>query len=135
MCASTAELPRSVLPTRRNALDILLACLFLAPFRCRVCRIRFYLFWRPSLQRLPEPPIAPLLLMAPRRTFPNVYSIAPHIIDPEPVRVPRIEPQFHFPLAQNAPKVEVVPPALPAVVDTRNILAAPPSPMPAGVPF
>jgi hypothetical protein len=115
---------------RRNALDIVLACLFLAPFRCRVCRIRFYLFWRPSLQRLPEPPIAPLLLMAPRRTFPNVYSIAPHIIDPEPVRVPRNEPQL-VPLSpQDVAQVEVVPPALPAVVEPetsrRPAIACPP---------
>jgi CheY-like chemotaxis protein len=42
---------------RRNALDILLACLLLAPFRCRVCRQRFYRVWRPSLQSPPDPPI------------------------------------------------------------------------------
>ena len=50
---------------RRNALDILLACLFLAPFRCRVCRERFYRIWRPSLQRrlIRRSPSAPLLVM------------------------------------------------------------------------
>jgi CheY-like chemotaxis protein len=56
---------------RRNALDILLACVFLAPFRCRVCRGRFYRMWRPSLQRPPVPPAAPLLVMPQRAVDPK----------------------------------------------------------------
>jgi CheY-like chemotaxis protein len=62
-CGSTEIRPSD----RRNALDILLACSFLAPYRCRVCRQRFYRLWRPSLQSPPDPPIAPLLLMPARR--------------------------------------------------------------------
>jgi CheY-like chemotaxis protein len=70
---------------RRNALDILLACLFLAPFRCRVCRVRFYLVWRRSLQHH-EPPMAPLLLVPVRRKIVNLSSTAHRIIVPEPVQ-------------------------------------------------
>jgi CheY-like chemotaxis protein len=62
-CRSTEIRPSD----RRNALDILLACLFLAPFRCRICRQRFYRLWRPSLQFPPDPPTAPLLLVPARR--------------------------------------------------------------------
>jgi hypothetical protein len=68
----------------RNALDVLLACLFLAPFRCRVCRGRFYRMWRPSLQRSPDPPVAPLMLITMRRTLPSSDS----------VELPRLEPEL-----------------------------------------
>lgn len=67
-CGSTEIRPSD----RRNALDILLACLLLAPFRCRVCRRRFYRVWRPSLQSPPGPPIAPLLLVPARRDLPAI---------------------------------------------------------------
>jgi CheY-like chemotaxis protein len=42
-CGSS-EIRRSM---RQWALDFVLAFLFLVPFRCRVCRARFYRFWRP----------------------------------------------------------------------------------------
>jgi len=70
---------------RRNALDILLACVFLAPFRCRVCRGRFYRMWRPSLLRSPDPPVAPLLVMPARRRILTPDTLLPRRIEPEPV--------------------------------------------------
>src|SRR5271154_4313234 len=66
---------------RRNALDILLACLFLAPFRCRVCRGRFYRMWRPSMQHPPAPPVAPLFVTPARRTLLNLDWAEPPRID------------------------------------------------------
>lgn len=70
ICGS-ADVRRS---ERRGFLDAILACLFLAPFRCRLCRERFYRFWRP-FQSIAEPPDTPVFVM--RRP---VYEIAP----PEP---------------------------------------------------
>jgi CheY-like chemotaxis protein len=78
---------------RRNALDILLACLFLAPFRCRICRQRFYRVWRPSLQRPPEPPTAPLMTVSPQRKLLNLDSVEPRAIQPEPIHPQPIHPQ------------------------------------------
>jgi CheY-like chemotaxis protein len=69
---------------RRNALDILLACVFLAPYRCRVCRGRFYRMWRPSLQRPPVPPAAPLLVM-PRPVTASKPSAQPPAGAPVPL--------------------------------------------------
>src|ERR1700734_2442619 len=77
----------------RNALDVLLACLFLAPFRCRVCRGRFYRMWRPSLQRSPDPPVAPLMLITMRRTTSS-----------DSVELPRLEPEL-IPPRNKEPKL------------------------------
>ena len=77
--------------TSRNALDILLACVFLAPFRCRDCRERFYRFGRPSLFR-PQPPVAPLLVMPARRQAANAEPISPPRIEPEMLSPPRNPP-------------------------------------------
>lgn len=105
---------------RRNALDILLACLFLAPFRCRVCRGRFYRMWRPSLLRSPDPPIAPLLVMPARRQALNLDSIDPRRLEPEPVQPQRSQqPQIApAPVESPAAKSEPAPP-LPEVAPDR----------------
>lgn len=78
----------------RNALDILLACLFLAPFRCRDCRERFYRLGRPSLFRVPNPPVAPLLIMPARRIALDTDAILPRLIEPETLPPPRTPPRL-----------------------------------------
>jgi CheY-like chemotaxis protein len=95
---------------RRNALDILLACVFLTPFRCRICRERFHLVWRRSLQRSVEPTIGPVLVMPVRHT---VVSI--DVISSEPLESPTAEPE--------APQEE---PAEVRTVPAQPILAAVP---------
>ncbi len=85
---------------RQWSLDFVLACFCLAPFRCRVCRARFYRFWRP----------VPVLIM-PR-----------HILDLEltdPALDEIAEPDSPIPLL-----VELAPlPAHPAgLARTRSIL-------------
>jgi CheY-like chemotaxis protein len=93
-CGSTDIRPSN----RRNALDILLACLFLAPFRCRVCRERFYRVWRPSLQRPHNPPSAPLLVVpAPRsilktRSVLQLNAVEPRSVEPDPVESDNVPP-------------------------------------------
>lgn len=80
---------------RRNALDVLLACLFLSPYRCRFCRIRFYRVWRPSLQRSSAPPVAPMLLIPVRRKALAIDGVSTRHIEPQPVpslRLPQIVP-------------------------------------------
>jgi CheY-like chemotaxis protein len=78
----------------RNALDILLACLFLTPFRCRFCRERFYRVWRPGMLR-PDPPVASLLVMPARHDVPIVDPLLPPpIIEPEPLPSPRTKPRL-----------------------------------------
>jgi CheY-like chemotaxis protein len=84
----------------RNALDILLACLLLSPFRCRTCRERFYRVWRPSLLHSPEPPIAPMLLIPARRGVLNIGTISPRLLEPAPL-LPG-QPEFR-PIGVNAP--------------------------------
>ena len=95
-CCADCGSPEIRPSNRRNALDVLLACLFLAPFRCRACRGRFYRVWRPSLQRAPEaePAAAPLLMTPPQRTFLNLNSTEPRRIEPEPVHPSNHEPQL-----------------------------------------
>ena len=126
----------------RNALDIVLACVLLVPFRCRVCRIRFYRVWRPGLHQTSEPPpVAPLYLISPRRKLLNLDSfqpqvsnpplvdshlvdshlVDPHPVDPHPVSVP--------------PTVEAVEAEEPA--RTESVPATPdfpPQPPPASAP-
>jgi CheY-like chemotaxis protein len=98
-CRSTEIRPSD----RRNALDILLACLLLTPFRCRVCRQRFYRFWRPTLQNPPDPPIAPLILVPTRRDPPAIdpvksAAIKSPLSEPE---LPKAKPvEIHAPLPQ-----------------------------------
>jgi CheY-like chemotaxis protein len=116
-CGSEAIRPS----TRRNALDILLACLFLAPFRCRVCRGRFYLIWRPSLQNPPEPPTAPLMMTAPRRSLLNLDSIEPRRIEPEPVHPLAKEPHL-----VHLPRPEIA-------VRGVDLIEPPPQPLPCSI--
>jgi len=87
-CSSCGS--REIRPSnRRNALDILLACVFLAPFRCRVCRERFYRVWRPSLQSPPDSPSVPLLVIPVRRSLPALHPLEPASID-TPVAAPEL---------------------------------------------
>ena len=86
-CGSTEIRPSN----RRNALDILLACVFLAPFRCRVCRQRFYRMWRPSLSRPADPPMAPVLVMPAPRGKPKVDAVEPPPVK-SPVEEPKLQP-------------------------------------------
>ncbi len=116
-CGSTEIRPSN----RRNALDILLACLFLAPFRCRHCRSRFYRVWRPSLLRPPEPPVAPLLIIPARRDVPDVHNIPTYRIEPQPHHSQRNQPQL-VPAAMK-PSVQVEVPK----VKPPEIAATPPA--------
>ncbi len=74
---------------RRNALDIMLACVFLAPFRCLICRGRFYRVWRPSLQSPPDPLNTPLLVMPVRHDLPALRPVEPASIE-SPVAEPEL---------------------------------------------
>jgi two-component system cell cycle response regulator CpdR len=89
-CGSTEIRPSN----RRNALDILLACALLAPFRCRICRTRFYLFWRPSLKPVPDPPVAPLLMMPAPRKVPKNEAIPVRRLTLESVPPTRQPPEL-----------------------------------------
>jgi CheY-like chemotaxis protein len=111
---------------RRNALDILLACLFLAPFRCRVCRGRFYRMWRPSLQRSPDPPVAPLVLMPARRKLPSPDSVEPRRLEPERLHPRSDEPQL-------LPRSEMTVP-VPIESAPAPVRELPPQPLPPATP-
>ncbi len=89
-CGSTEIRPSN----RRNALDILLACVLLAPFRCRICRTRFYLFWRRSLRQAPDPPVAPLLVMPALRKVPKNEAIPERRLALESVPPPSQQPEL-----------------------------------------
>ena len=105
-CCANCGSPEIRPSNRRNALDVVLACLFLAPFRCRVCRVRFHLLWRPSLQHPPdsEPPSAPLLITPPQRSFLNLNSTEPRLIEPQPVHPLNHAPQL---IAVPQPEIEI----------------------------
>jgi CheY-like chemotaxis protein len=77
---------------RRNAMDILLACVFLVPFRCRTCRKRFYRVWRPVLQQSPDPPAAPVLVMPARRKVRKADAVSARRIALDPVLGPAKTP-------------------------------------------
>jgi CheY-like chemotaxis protein len=104
-CCAECGSPEIRPSNRRNALDVLLACLFLAPFRCRACRARFHLVWRPSLQRPPEaePAAAKFLMTEPPRSFLNLNPTEPRRIEPEPVHPSNHQPQL-IPVPQ--PEIE-----------------------------
>jgi CheY-like chemotaxis protein len=105
-CCANCGSPEIRPSNRRNALDVLLACVFLAPFRCRVCRVRFYRVWRPSLQRPHDPPVAPLLVMPPRGKVLALDAIEPRRIQPEARQPQRVQPK----LIPSAMKAEQSPP-------------------------
>jgi CheY-like chemotaxis protein len=95
---------------RRNALDIMLACVFLAPFRCLICRGRFYRVWRPSLQFPADPPSMPLLVMPVQRDPPAFRPVEPASIE-SPVAEPELPEEkpaeIHTPPSQ--PTLAAVP--------------------------
>ncbi len=64
---------------RRTVLDVALACLLLAPFRCRHCRVRFFRVWRPASEKLEEAPRVPILIM-PRQLL-EIDSVEPDPIE------------------------------------------------------
>src|SRR5271170_4788868 len=82
-----------VRPSRsRTFLDLVCACFLLAPFRCRVCRVRFYRVRRRSFEKPAGPPLAPVLVM-PRQ----ILEIAPVEFHPmEPARTQPDPPPRHF---------------------------------------
>jgi CheY-like chemotaxis protein len=116
----------------RNALDIVLACVLLVPFRCRVCRIRFYRVWRPGLHQTSEPPpVAPLYLISPRHKLLNLDSFQPQVSDPPRVDPPLVDP----PPVSVAPTAEAVNVKEP--VRTESVPATPElplQPLPASAP-
>lgn len=109
--------------TSRNALDIVLACLFLSPFRCRGCRERFYRFGRPSMFRH-EPPVAPLVVIPARRAPVDAVPIPPAQIEPEILSPPRNLPHRLVPARKNVnPR--------PALIERIETGVASPQPAPA----
>jgi len=75
--------------------DFLFAVFFLAPFRCRFCRARFYWFSRPTFQKPAEPPRAPLLKM--QRRMLEVDPLLPRPAEPESAPLDSVEPQLTQP--------------------------------------
>jgi CheY-like chemotaxis protein len=103
----------------RNATDIFMACLFLAPFRCRLCRGRFYRLWRPSLRQSTDSSGAPLQVIRGRRKRSEAEVVEPRHIQAQPVRPPRIQPQ----LISSVMKAEVIAPGpveTPAAIPRRT---------------
>ena len=85
---------------RRGFLDLALACLFLAPYRCRHCRLRFFRVLRPVAKNTEEAPRAPLIIM-PRQVLE---------IDPvEPAPVESIQPERPLPRLIEPPPVVAQP--------------------------
>jgi CheY-like chemotaxis protein len=78
---------------RRGFLDGLLAGLGLAPFRCRVCRERFYRIWQPFEPNLYESHV-PVLVMP--RTLLMLDSIEPDPLAPSFIQLPA-EPERTLP--------------------------------------
>lgn len=74
---------------RRSFLDFALACLLLAPFRCRLCRARFFRVWRPPAKAPDETPRAPVLIM-PRQVL-DVDPVDVDPIEPDPVEPDLVE--------------------------------------------
>lgn len=85
--------------THRNALDALLACVFLTPFRCRSCHARFYRVWRPVVRRPPDAARAPLLVMPARQMAPEIeVPVKPQ--QSEPVRLKEISAPAPIPFVR-----------------------------------
>jgi hypothetical protein len=75
---------------RRTFFDLVCACFLLAPFRCRVCRLRFYRVCRPAFRKPVEPPLASVIMM-PRQ----ILEIGP--AEPQPIEPPRSQPERLLP--------------------------------------
>jgi CheY-like chemotaxis protein len=133
-CCPNCGSPEIRPSNRRNALDVLVACVFLAPFRCRVCRDRFYRVWRPSLQRPADPPIAPLVLVPVQNKLLNLDSIEPPRHEPEPIHPRNGEPpSVQLPRSEIEPRgVEVAEPEpVESTPATAQELPSPEEPRPA----
>jgi len=77
-------------------LDLALACLLLAPYRCRHCRVRFFRILRLPSKKIEEAPRAPVLIM-PRQLL-EVESAEPDPVEP-------IQPERPLPRLVEAPPV------------------------------
>jgi CheY-like chemotaxis protein len=89
---------------RRTFLDAAFACCFIAPFRCRACRTRFYWFlwfWRPTFNKPAQPPGLPVFIM-PRQ----IFEI--HPVDAYPAEPDSAEPNFAEP--RRTPPERLLPP-------------------------
>jgi len=100
---------------RRNFRDFLFACLLLAPFRCRKCRVRFFRVWRPAPKSVPELPRSPVLIM-PRQVL-DIDPVQPHFI--EPVELAVTPPERSLPHLVEPPP-SLVPPV--RLIRPRSIL-------------
>lgn len=107
---------------RRTFPDAIFACLFLAPFRCRKCRVRYYRFWRPALKQTEDPPRAPVLMM-PRQML-GIDSVDAVLIDHENVESETIEAEITQPERPLPRLVEAPPSATPPVrfIRSRSVL-------------
>jgi CheY-like chemotaxis protein len=81
---------------QRTVVDALLERVFVWPFRCQVCRIRFYRLWRPSARERNTPLLAELLMM-PARNLQEDGSVERSSAYPSPLdltnhRHPHVEP-------------------------------------------
>jgi hypothetical protein len=97
-CGS-AEVRRSA---RWGFLDAVLTCLFLAPFRCRVCRGRFYRVW-PVFKKPAEPTGAPVFIMP--RPLLEIDPPAPHLSGSSFIDPPRTQPGSPLPRLVEPPSI------------------------------
>jgi CheY-like chemotaxis protein len=87
---------------RRTFLDAALACCFIAPFRCRACRARFYYWlWCPAFNEPPQPFHVPVFIM-PRQIF-EIHPVDAHPAEPDSA-----EPNFAEP--RRTPPERLLPP-------------------------
>lgn len=100
---------------RRSWTDFALACLLLAPFRCRKCQWRFFRVWRPALRRVPEPPRSPVLMM-PRQVL-EIDPVQPYSV--EPIQIETTPPEPALPHLVELPP-SLVPPV--RLIRPRSIL-------------
>ena len=127
-CCASCGSPEIRPSNRRNALDVLLACLFLAPFRCRVCRGRCYRVWRPSLQHSPEVPAAAPVLKAPaHRTLLNLEVIEQpqtltEPVPPQPCQLELLPSEME---AEGMPEAIRIQPTEDAIVEAPPTRATP----------
>ena len=101
----------------RTPLDVFLACLLLVPFRCRMCRERYYRFWRPSFRQAAEAPLAPVLMMP--RQLHEIDPVESDLVEPAIPEVPVAQPERHLP--HLVEPQQVVAPAV-RLIRSRSIL-------------
>lgn len=129
-CCASCGSPEIRPSNRRNALDILLACLLLAPFRCRICRGRCYRVWRPSLQHPPEVSTALPSKTPSHHSLPNLDVIEPPTpaepVPPQPSQLELIPAEVE---AEVTPEVIRMQPIEEAIVETSPPQRAAPGPI------